>query len=111
MSDTAVLLTKKNKSFFSKECEASDQVLPKKILSDISIRVYIWVVLHVTDGTFNTFSNFVQPLVSTCKLLKYVCCVFLVPTTYEKTTSKGLDLIFKLKGTVGNRNSVTDGTG
>ena len=77
----------------------------------IHIYLYIWVVLHVTDGTFNTFSNFVQPLVSTCKLLKYVFCVFLVPTTYEKTTSKGLDLIFKLKGTVGNRNSVTDGTG
>ena len=64
------------------------------------------------DGrTFNTFLKFVPPLVSTWIILKYVCCVFLEPTTYEKTTSQGLDLIFKLKGTVGNRNSVTDGTG
>ena len=65
----------------------------------------------MTDGTINTFFEIVQPLVSTCKPLKYVYYDFLVHNTYKNTVSKGLDLIFKLKGTVSNRNSVMDGTG
>ena len=65
-----------------------------------------------SDGGKNhAFLIFVQPLVSTCKHLQYVCCVFLVPTTYKKVVSKGLGIIFKLKGTVSKQNSVTDGTG